>query len=339
MARILTGIQSTNVPHLGNMLGAILPGIELANTPGNEAFFFIADFHSLTTVHDPEVLRENTYATAAAWLACGFDTEKGFFYRQSDIPEVTELTWFLTCFFPFSRLELAHSFKDKADNLSQVSSGLFFYPMLMAADILMYDANVVPVGKDQRQHIEFTRDVAERINNRFGAETFVIPEARTEESVQVVPGIFKDAEGNFAKMSKSYGNTIVVFEDDKKLRKRIMSIQTDTTPMEEVKNPDTCLVYTLYSLIATAEQTAELREAYLKPGMGYGWAKEQLYKAILERFGEARERYNFYMGNKKELDLKLQEGAEKAGTVAYEVLSRVRSKLGYKKLAYFGGEI
>ncbi len=339
MARILTGIQSTNVPHLGNILGAILPGIELANAPGNEAFFFIADLHSLTTVHEPEVLMENTYATAAAWLACGFDTEKGFFYRQSDIPEVTELMWFLTCFFPFSRLELAHSYKDKVEKLGSVSSGLVFYPMLMAADILLYDANIVPVGKDQLQHLEFTRDVAERINARFGSDTFVIPEARIDEHVQIVPGIYKDEAGNFTKMSKSYGNTINIFEDDKKLRKRVNGIQTDNTSIELAKDPDTCIVYRLYSMIASTEQTASLREAYLRPGMGYGWAKEQLYLALIERFGDAREKYHFYMGNKKELDLKLQEGAEKAGTIAYEVLCRMRSKLGYKKLAYFGGEV
>lgn len=339
MARILTGIQSTNVPHLGNILGAILPGIALSNVPENEAFFFIADFHSLTTIQDPELLRENTYATAAAWLACGFDTNKGFFYRQSDIPEVTELTWYLTCFFPYSRLELAHSFKDKSDNLSQVSSGLFFYPMLMAADILMYDAQVVPVGKDQKQHIEFTRDVAERINARFGEDTFVIPDAQIREDVQLVPGTTRAEDGSFMKMSKSYGNTINIFETDKILRKTIMRIETDSKGLEEVKDPDACIVYNLFKLVADTEKTAELREAYLKGGMGYGHAKEQLYQAILERFGEAREKYHYYMTNKKEIDNMLQEGAEKAGTVAYQVLSRVRSKLGYKKLAYFGGEI
>lgn len=339
MARILTGIQSTDVPHLGNILGAILPGIALSKDPHNEAFFFIADFHALTTIHNPEVLRENTYATAAAWLACGFDTDNGYFYRQSDIPEVTELTWYLTCFFPYSRLELAHSFKDKSDRLDQVSSGLFFYPMLMAADILMYDAEVVPVGKDQKQHLEFTRDVAERINKRYGEDTFVIPDARIDENVQTVPGIFKDDSGSFVKMSKSYANTINIFEDDKKLKKRVGQIQTDGTPMEAAKDPDTCLVYHLHSLIASPEKTAALREAYLNPGMGYGWAKEQLYLAILERFGEARERFHFYLANRKELDAMLQAGAEKAGTVAYEVLSRVRSKLGYKKLAYFGDDI
>ena len=332
MARVLTGVQSTNVPHLGNILGAILPGIELANQPENEAFFFIADFHSLTTVQDPELLRENTYATAAAWLACGFDTQKGFFYRQSDIPEVTELTWFLTCFFPYSRLELAHSFKDKADNLSQVSSGLFFYPMLMAADILMYDAQVVPVGKDQRQHIEFTRDVAERINSRFGNDTFVIPEARTQKEVQIVPGTTRSEDGGFTKMSKSKGNTINIFETDKKLRKTIMRIETDSKGIEDVKDPDSCIVYNLFKLVSDTEKTAALREAYLKGGMGYGHAKEQLYQAILERFGETREKFHFYMSNRNEIDAKLQEGAEKAGIVAYQVLSRVRSKLGYKKL-------
>lgn len=335
MARILTGIQSTGSPHLGNLLGAILPGIELANQPENEAFFFIADLHTLTTVHDADLLAEGTYSTAAAWLACGFDTNKGFFYRQSDIPEVTELTWYLTCFFPHSRLELAHSFKDKrASGKVTVSSGLFFYPMLMAADILMYDAEIVPVGKDQLQHLEFTRDVAEKINRAYGEDTLVLPEARIKEDVKTVPGITKDADGNFMKMSKSYGNAINIFLPDKQLRKRIMKIETDSTPLEDPKDPDTCIVYALYKLVATEEQTAALREDYLRGGMGYGHAKQQLYEAIIEKFGEAREKYHHFMNNKDEIDEHLRIGAEKAGTVAYEVLSRVRERLGYKKFAY-----
>ncbi|HHG84914.1 MAG TPA: tryptophan--tRNA ligase [Bacteroidetes bacterium] len=334
MARVLTGIQSTGVPHLGNLLGAILPGIDLANQPGNEAFFFIADLHSLTTIHNPEVLQENTYSTAAAWLACGFDTDKGYFYRQSDIPEVTELTWYLTCHFPYMRLARATSFKDKSDNLGQVSSGLFFYPMLMAADILMYDAEMVPVGKDQKQHLEFTREVAEKINNQHGKDVLVVPEPIIKSEVMTVPGVSKDKDGKFMKMSKSYGNEVIIFQSDKKLRKCIMSIQTDSTPMEDPKNPDQDIVYHLYKLMGTSEQTAELRERYLKGGMGYGHAKQALYELIVEKFGDAREKYEYYMGNKKLIDDKLMEGAEKAGIVAHEVLSRVREKLGYKKFAY-----
>ncbi|MEM7040656.1 MAG: tryptophan--tRNA ligase [Bacteroidota bacterium] len=340
MSRVLTGIQSTGAPHLGNLLGAILPGIELSRQPGNEAFFFIADFHSLTTVHDPQILSDNTYATAAAWLACGFDTDNGYFYRQSDIPEVTELTWYLTCFFPVSRLQLAHSFKDKVDSgkIAKVSSGLMFYPMLMAADILMYDAEIVPVGKDQQQHLEFTRVVANKINHQYGEGTLVVPEAMIKEDVKTVPGTKKDEEGKFMKMSKSYNNFINIFETDKKLRKTINKIQTDSTPQNEPKDPDNCLVYNLYKLIAPAEQVADLREAYLKPGMMYGDAKKKLFEAVIERFGDAREKYDQLMQNRSEIDARLMEGAEKAGIVAHEVLARVRSKLGYKKLAYFGGE-
>lgn len=334
MARVLTGIQATGIPHLGNLLGAILPGIDLANTPGNEAFFFIADFHSLTTIHDPEVLSENTYATAAAWLACGFDTDQGFFYRQSDIPEVAELTWYLTCFFPYKRLALAHSFKDKSDKLDKVSSGLFFYPMLMAADILMYDAEIVPVGKDQKQHLEITRDVAEKINRNYGEEILVVPEPMIKDDVKTVPGINKDEDGNFIKMSKSYGNEINIFDTDKRLRKRINKIQTDGTPLNEPRDYENCIVYNLYKLIATEEQTAEMREAYVKGIGGYGDMKKLLFEVIANRFGEARERFDYYMQNRSEIDQKLAEGAEKAGVVAYEVLSRVREKIGYKKFAY-----
>jgi tryptophanyl-tRNA synthetase len=334
MARVLTGIQSTGVPHLGNLLGAILPGIDLANTPGNEAFFFIADLHTLTTIRDGDLIRENTHATAAAWLACGFDTETGYFYRQSDIPEVTELTWYLTCHFPYMRLTRANSFKDKSEKLDQVSAGLFFYPMLMAADILMYDAQMVPVGKDQKQHLEFTREVAEKINRQYNQELLVVPEPIISEEVKTVPGINKGPDGGFTKMSKSYGNEIIIFETDKKLRNRINRIETDSTPVEDPKNPDADIVYALYKLVANAEQTAEMREMYLKGGTGYGEMKKRLFEQIVEKFGEAREKYDYYISNRKLIDEKLQEGAEKAGPVAYEVLARVREKLGYKKFAY-----
>ncbi|MCB0845390.1 MAG: tryptophan--tRNA ligase, partial [Bacteroidetes bacterium] len=239
MARILTGIQSTGVPHLGNLLGAILPAIELANDPKNDSFLFIADLHSLTTIREGKVIRENTYMTAAAWLACGLDTDKTIFYRQSDVPETAELAWYLGCFIPYNRLTLAHSFKDKADRLEQVNGGLFTYPVLMAADILLYDANIVPVGKDQKQHLEYTRNIAEAINRTYGDDTLVVPESKIDENVMVIPGT--DGE----KMSKSRDNTIVIFQSNKKLRKQIMGIVTDSTPLEEPKNPDTCNVFTL----------------------------------------------------------------------------------------------
>ncbi|HSP83556.1 MAG TPA: tryptophan--tRNA ligase, partial [Gillisia sp.] len=242
MARILTGVQSTGTPHLGNLLGAIIPAIEMANRPENESYLFIANLHSLTQIKDAETLKQNTYSTAATWLAFGLDIEKTVFYRQSDIPQVTELSWYLSCFFPYQRLTLAHSFKDKADRLEDVNSGLFTYPMLMAADILLYDAEIVPVGKDQLQHIEMTRDVASRFHAQVG-DTFVIPEGKVQEETKYIPGTDGD------KMSKSKDNTINLFLPDKQLRKQLMGIQTDSTPLEEPKNPDTCNVFALYKLL------------------------------------------------------------------------------------------
>ncbi len=322
MARILTGVQSTGVPHLGNIMGAILPAINMAQDPKNESFLFIADMHSLTQIKNGEELRNNTYAVAATWLACGLDINKTVFYRQSDVPQTTELSWYLSCFFPYQRLTLAHSFKDKAGRLEDVNAGLFTYPMLMAADILLYDANYVPVGKDQLQHLEITRDVASRFHSKLG-ETFVIPEAKTQENIQIIPGT--DGE----KMSKSRGNLINLFQTDKKLRKQIMGIQTDSTPMEDPKNPDTDNVFALYKLIASEDQIAEMRANYLGGNYGYGHAKQALYEVILERFGEVREKYAYYMANLHEVDKALELGAEKAGKVADEVLLRVRTKLGY----------
>lgn len=332
MSRILTGIQSTGVPHLGNLLGAILPGIELSQQEGNEAFFFIADFHSLTTVHDPEVLKNNTLATAAVWLASGFDTQKGFFYRQSDIPEVTELTWYLNCFYSYNRLKLAHSFKDKSSKFGEdkVSAGLFSYPMLMAADILMYDAEIVPVGKDQMQHLEITRDVAEKINRAYGEGTLILPEAQVRKEVMTVVGTNKNPDGSFTKMSKSYNNFINIFDTDKRLRKTIMKIETDSKTPEEPKNPEENIVYQLYKIIAPEEKVAEMKEGLEKGGLGYGHFKQWLFEAICERFGEAREQFNYLMNNPDEVEARLTEGAEKAGVVAYEVLDRVRSRIGYK---------
>lgn len=322
MSRILTGVQSTGTPHLGNLLGAILPAIDMANDPKNESFLFIADMHSLTQIKDGDVLRENTYSTAATWLACGLDISKTVFYRQSDIPEVTELTWYLSCFFPYQRLTLAHSFKDKADRLADVNSGLFTYPMLMAADILLYDAEIVPVGKDQLQHLEMTRDVANRFNHIIG-DTLVPPAAKVQEHTKLVPG----TDGH--KMSKSRDNTINIFLTDKKLRKQIMSIKTDSTPLEEPKDPDTDNVFALYKLMASEAQIEEMRIKYEGGNYGYGHAKQELYELILDKFAFVREKYAHYMENKHEIDEALAIGAEKARLVAGDVLKRVRNKIGY----------
>ena len=322
MSRILTGVQSTGTPHLGNLLGAILPAIEMANNPANEAFLFIADMHSLTQIKDGKELRENTYSTAATWLACGLDISKTVFYRQSDIPQTTELTWYLSCFFPYQRLTLAHSFKDKSDRLGDVNAGLFSYPMLMAADILLYDAEIVPVGKDQLQHLEMTRDVANRFNNIVG-ETLVAPQAKIQENTKLVPGT--DGE----KMSKSRNNIINIFLSDKKLRKQIMSIKTDSLGLEEPKNPDTDNVFGLYKLLASDTQIAEMRANYEGGNYGYGHAKQALFELIIEKFATVRERYNHFMENKKEIDDALEVGSVKATKVANEVLQRVRAKIGY----------
>ncbi len=322
MARILTGIQSTGVPHLGNILGAILPAIRMAGDPANDSFLFIADMHSLTQIKNGEELRRNTYATAAAWLAFGLDIEKTVFYRQSDVPQVSELAWYLTCFFPYQRLTLAHSFKDKADRLQDVNAGIFMYPMLMAADILLYDAEIVPVGKDQLQHLEMTRDVAARFHHQFG-ETFVLPEARIHENTMYVPG----TDGG--KMSKSKNNTINLFQPDKKLRKQIMGIVTDSTPMEDPKDPTEDNVFALYKIMASQEQIEEMSANYLAGNYGYGHAKQALYELIAQKFEEPRERFDYYMNHLNEVDEALALGAVKAAKVAEEVLERVRTKLGY----------
>jgi tryptophanyl-tRNA synthetase len=322
MARVLTGIQSTGTPHLGNLLGAIIPAIKMAQDSQNESFLFIADLHSLTQIKDGKELRHNTLSTAATWLAFGLDTEKSIFYRQSDVPEVTELTWYLMCYFPYSRLSLAHSFKDKADRLEDVNAGLFTYPMLMAADILLYDAEVVPVGKDQAQHLEFTRDVASRFNSRMG-DTFVVPETILQEETMLIPG----TDGH--KMSKSRENFINIFLPDKQLRKQIMSIQTDSKGLEDKKNPDECNVFALYKLLANPAQISEMRQKYEAGGYGYGHAKQELFELITVLFGDARKKYDYLMNNPKEIEAALSNGATRAREVASTVLKRVRSKVGY----------
>lgn len=324
MAKILTGVQSTGTPHLGNLLGAIIPAIELSNKPENKSFLFIADLHSITQIKDGKTLSENTYSVASAWLAFGLDIDRVTFYRQSDVPQTTELTWYLSCFFPFQRLTLAHSFKDKADRLDDVNAGLFSYPMLMAADILLYDAEFVPVGKDQLQHLEITRDVASRFNHQIG-ETFVIPEAKIREDSMLVPGT------NGGKMSKSANNFINIFLDDKALRKQVMSIETDSTPLEEPKNPDTCNAFAIYALMANEDQIATMRANYLGGNYGYGHAKQALFELITEKFKTEREKYHYYINNLDEVDALLKKGAAKAAIIANEVLERVRVKLGFSK--------
>ena len=283
MSRILTGVQSTGRPHMGNILGAIIPAIKLANNPENDSFLFIADLHSLTQIKNPKTLSENTLQVAAAWLACGLDPNKTTFYRQSDVPECTELAWYLNCFFPYQRLKLAHSFKDKSDRLEDINSGLFTYPMLMASDILLYDANYVPVGKDQLQHLEMTRDVASRVNNKYG-EIFVIPEVKLQENTQLVPGT--DGE----KMSKSRENTIDLFQDPKQIKKIInKNIITDDTPLEAPKDPQSSTVYQLFQLLASSEKSSKMKENLKAGGYGWGHAKKELVDELVTSFAPQRE--------------------------------------------------
>ena len=322
MARVLTGVQSTGRPHLGNLLGAIRPAIEMANNPANEAFLFIADMHSLTQIKDPIELHANTQETAAAWLAFGLDPNKTFFYRQSDVPETAELTWYLMCHFPFQRLNLAHSFKDKADRLEDVNAGLFNYPMLMAADILLYDAEIVPVGKDQLQHLEFTRDVAARFNHKMG-EVFVIPKEDLQQDTQLIPGI----DGH--KMSKSRNNYIDIFLPEKELKKQIMKIVTDTKGLDDEKDPSTCNVFQLYKLIASADQRAQMALNYKTKGYGYGHAKSELLQLVLTQFAKERELFNYYQENPSKIDEILAEGAKKARVIAKVTLNRVRKAIGF----------
>ena len=322
MARILTGVQSTGTPHLGNILGAIIPAIEISNNPENESYLFIADMHSLTQIKDANTLRQNTYATAAAWLAFGLNNDKTVFYKQSSVPQVTELSWYLSCFFPFSRLELAHSFKDKADRLEDINGGLFTYPMLMAADILLYDANIIPVGKDQLQHIEMTRDVASRVHAKVG-DVFVIPEAKVQKGNMLIPGI----DGQ--KMSKSKRNVIDIFQTDKALRKQIMSIQTDSAALEAPKQWSNCNSFAIYKLLASDSKIAEMKVNYEAGGYGYGHAKQELFELICEQFSEQRKLYAYYMDNLEEIDQALEIGAKKAVKVATGVLDRIREKIGY----------
>lgn len=322
MARILTGVQSSGRPHLGNLLGAIIPAIKLSEQEGNESLFFIADLHSFTTLRDGETRKQNVYSTAAAWLAFGFDVNKNVFYRQSDIPEVCELTWYLNCLTPFPMLANAHSFKDKSEKLADVNAGLFTYPVLMAADILMYAAEIVPVGKDQVQHLEMARDIATKFNLQYG-ETLVLPQAKVDEKIMTIPG----TDGQ--KMSKSYGNFIDIFLPDKELLKVIKTIQTDSTPLEEPKNPDTCNVFKIYSVIGNDAQIEALRAKYLAGNFGYGHAKQALFDLIKEKYAVEREKFNYFMANTNEIEEALKVGAQKARAISLPILKKVRELTGF----------
>ena len=322
MSRILTGIQSTGTPHLGNILGAIIPAIEMANGSQNESYLFIADMHSITQVKNPKELKFNTYSTAACWLAFGLDCNKTIFYRQSDVPQVTELSWYLNCYFPYQRLTLAHSFKDKADSLEDVNAGLFTYPMLMAADILLYDADIVPVGKDQLQHIEITRDVAGRFNNLNGS-TFIIPDSKIKESTMLVNG----TDGN--KMSKSKNNVINIFLEEKLLKKQISGIKTDSLPLEASKDWKSCNLFNMYKLLADEIEIEIMKNNYEQGGYGYGHAKNDMLNLILTKYSVEREKYTYYMNNLDKIDSILKNGAELASQTANTVLNRVRLKVGF----------
>ena len=322
MSRILTGIQSTGTPHLGNLLGAIIPAIKMANSSENESYLFIADMHSVTQIKDPKKLRFNTYSTAASWLAFGLNYNKTIFYRQSDVPQVTELAWYLNCYFPYQRLTLAHSFKDKSNSLEDINAGLFTYPMLMAADILLYDANIVPVGKDQLQHLEITRSVGNKFNHQNG-ETFIIPESKVDEGTMLITG----TDG--AKMSKSKKNVIDIFLDEKLLKKQVLSIKTDSLPLEASKDWKNCNLFKLYELLCDEKQAETMKNNYTKGGYGYGHAKKDLLNLILTKYKTEREKYNYYMSNLDKIDSILKTGALQASKTADKVLNRVRIKVGF----------
>ena len=317
--RVLSGVQPSGKLHIGNYFGMMKPAIELQEQ--GEAFLFIANYHALTSVHEGAALREMTRDVALDFLACGIDPERTAFYRQSDVPEVHELAWFLSVLTPMGLLERCHSFKDKTAKGLAASHGLFAYPVLMAADILAVNATVVPVGRDQKQHVEVTRDVATRFNNAFG-EVFVMPEPSIRETVAVVPGI----DGQ--KMSKSYHNTIEIFGSGKPLKKRIMKILTDSKELEDVKDPDTCNVFALYKLFADEAAQAELAERYRAGGMGYGHAKTELYETMERYFEPMRERRMSLEKDPDFVEDVLRMGAKRASKVAQDVLGRAREAVG-----------
>jgi tryptophanyl-tRNA synthetase len=322
--RILSGIQPTGILHIGNYFGMMRPAIALQDE--GEALYFIADYHALTSLRDPFSLRENSRRVALDFLACGLNPDKAALFRQSDVPQVTELAWILSTVTPVSRLELAHSYKDKIARGAAAAAGLFTYPVLMAADILIYDSDIVPVGKDQKQHLEITRDIATRINETFGskrvAQVLKLPEARIQPQTEVVPGI----DGQ--KMSKSYGNTIDIFGDEREMRKRVMSIVTDSTAVEAPKNPETSTIVQLYTLVASKEEVEEMREQFRKGGRGYGDFKKQLFERLWEYFAPMRKRRDEILAQEDYIEGILAQGAERANSIARGVMKRVRQAVG-----------
>ncbi len=319
--RALTGIKPTAAPHVGNYLGMIQPALRLQDT--HDAYYFIADYHALTTLHDAERMRAHTREVAATWLALGLDPSRTTLWVQSDVPEVAELAWFLACVSGLGFLERAHAYKAAKDANLEIGVGTFFYPVLMAADILAYDADVVPVGKDQKQHVEMARDMATFYNVRFG-DTLRVPVAQIREDVAVVPGL----DGR--KMSKSYDNTIALFAEPKALRKRVMSIVTDSKGVDEAKDPETCNVFGLYRHFADADAQAELAGRYRAGGLGYGHAKQALFDAMEASLGPARERYHALLADPAHLDGVLEDGACRARAIARPVLARVREAAGIR---------
>ena len=322
--RILSGIQPTGILHIGNYFSMMRPAIALQDE--GEALYFIADYHALTSLRDPFSLRENSRRVALDFLACGLNPDKAALFRQSDVPQVTELAWILSTVTPVSRLELAHSYKDKIARGATAAAGLFTYPVLMAADILIYDSDIVPVGKDQKQHLEITRDIATRINETFGsrreAQVLKLPEARIQPQTEVVPGI----DGQ--KMSKSYANTIDIFGDEKEMRKRVMSIVTDSTPLDAPKNSEVSTIVQLYSLVASKEEVEEMREQFRKGGRGYGDFKKQLFEKLWEYFAPMRKRRDEILAEQNYIDDVLEQGARRANAIAAGVMKRVRKAVG-----------
>jgi tryptophanyl-tRNA synthetase len=317
--RILSGIQPSGVLHIGNYFGMMRPGIALQAE--GEAFYFIADYHALTSLRNPKALRENSRRVALDFLACGLDPERAALFRQSDVPQVTELAWILATVAPMGLLERAHSYKDKVARGMTASAGLFNYPVLMAADILIYDSDIVPVGKDQKQHIEITRDLAVKMNETYG-EIFKLPEPRIQTATEVVPGI----DGQ--KMSKSYGNNIDIFGDEDETRKRVMSIVTDSTPLEAPKDPARSTIFQLYSLFASNNEIADMRERFQRGGTGYGDFKKQLFAKLWEYFAPMRKRREEILADKSYIDNVLDRGAKRANRVANQVMQRVRGAVG-----------
>ena len=319
--RILSGIQPSGVLHIGNYFGMMRPAIKLQKEA--ETFYFIADYHALTSVRNPEALRENSRRVALDFLACGLDPERAALFRQSDVPQVTELAWILSTVAPMGLLERAHSYKDKLARGLASTVGLFSYPVLMAADILIYDSDAVSVGKDQKQHVEITRDLAVKINETYG-QVFKLPEPHINPDTQVVPGL----DGQ--KMSKSYGNNIDIFGDEKETRKRVMSIVTDSVPVEAPKDPERSTIVQLYSLFATKDEIANMKDRFKKGGTGYGDFKKELFEKLWEYFAPMRKRRDEILRDKSYIDNVLARGAKRANEIADQVMSRVRGAVGLR---------